>query len=133
MTRRRKVTAAVTFMDGKVLVAQRGSGDKLAGKWEFPGGKVERGETPQACLKREIEEELGLEILVGEYLCSSFFDYDHLSIELMAFSCKATGGEARAQEHQRLMWTCPSDLKYLDMAPADLPIVDHICKASPDS
>ena len=126
MKERKKVTAAVIFKNGKILVAQRGAKDKLANKWEFPGGKVEDNETPQVCLKREIKEELGLEIKVGEFLCSSFFDYDHISIELMAYSCEATTGEATNKEHQQLLWLDPQDLIKLDMAPADLPIVNHI-------
>lgn len=126
MRERKKVTAAVIFKDGKVLVAQRGPNDKLANKWEFPGGKVEDSETPEACLQREIKEELGLDIRVGEYLCSSFFDYDHISIELMAFSCVVVSGEACNKEHQKLIWVDPSQLKNLDMAPADFPIVDFL-------
>lgn len=126
MRERKQVTAAVIFKDGKVLVAQRGPKDKLANKWEFPGGKIEDNESPEACLQREIKEELGLDIKVGIYLCSSFFDYDHISIELMAFSCEAIEGEATNKEHQKLSWVYPIELKNLDMAPADLPIVDSL-------
>ena len=128
MRERKKVTAAVIFKDGKVLVAQRGPKDKLANKWEFPGGKVEGNETPEACLQREIKEELGLEIKVGEYLCSSFYDYDYISIELMAFACETVSGEPNNNEHQKLIWVDPSQLINLDMAPADLPIVERIQK-----
>lgn len=127
---RKQVTAAVIFKEGRVLVAQRGPKDKLANKWEFPGGKVEDNETPEVCLKREIKEELGLDIKVEKYLCASFFDYDHISIELMAFACEAVHGEPRNKEHQKLLWVVPTELKNLDMAPADLPIVDYILKRS---
>ena len=126
MLDRKRVTAAVLFKDGKVLVAQRGPNDKLANKWEFPGGKVEPGEAPEACLKRELQEELGIDVSVGEYLCSSCFDYRHISIELMAFVCDWVGGNLEKNEHQSLAWIEPSALKGMDMAPADWPIVEHI-------
>jgi len=126
MRERKKVTAAVIYKNQKVLVAQRGPNDNLANKWEFPGGKVEGCETPEACLKREIMEELGIEIKVGKYLCSSFFDYDHISIELMAFACEVVTGEACNKEHQSLLWIEPMHIRTLDMAPADLPVVEHI-------
>jgi len=123
---RKQVTAAVIAKDGKILVAQRGPQDKLANKWEFPGGKLEDCETPEICLKREIQEELGIDVIVGSYLCSSFFDYNHISIELMAFRCEWVSGVLKNNEHQALAWIEPCDFKNLDMAPADWPIVEHI-------
>lgn len=126
MSDRKRVTAAVLFRDGKVLVAQRGTGDPLADKWEFPGGKIEPGESPEVCLKRELQEELGIDASVGEYLCSSFFDYHHISIELMAYTCDWVSGQLEKKEHQNLLWVEPSKLKSLDMAPADWPIVDNL-------
>jgi len=126
MKERKKVTAAVIFKNKKILLAQRMPNDKLANKWEFPGGKLEGCETPEACLKREILEELGIEVKVGEYLCSSFFDYDHISIELMAFVCEAISGEIINKEHQKFLWVDPIQLRGFDMAPADLPILEYI-------
>ena len=70
-----KVTAAVIEKDGKILIARRKRDDSQAGKWEFPGGKLEAGETPEACLKRELREELGIETEVGAFFCSSRFVY----------------------------------------------------------
>lgn len=67
----KQVTAAVIEKDGRVLIAQRKTGDALAGKWEFPGGKLEPGETPEACLRRELREEFGVETEIGDFICSS--------------------------------------------------------------
>ena len=116
------VTAAVIERDGRVLVAQRGSGDPLSGKWEFPGGKIEPGETPERCLVREIREELGIEVRVQEFLCSSRFAYDHVTVELLAYRCAWVSGEIRLDAHQAVLWTTAGDIDRLDLAEADLPI-----------
>ena len=78
----RQVSGACLEKDGKILIARRKTGDNLAGKWEFPGGKLEPGETPEACLKRELKEEFGVETRIGEFICASKFEYKHLPIEL---------------------------------------------------
>ena len=120
--RRVLVTAAVIEKEGKVLLAQREQGDRLAGKWEFPGGKIEKGETPKDCLAREIREELGIEVRVGEFICSSRFDYDHASVEVLAYRCKWVGGELQQNAHQALQWVVPEALVEIDLAEADRPI-----------
>lgn len=120
--RRILVTAAVIEKEGKVLLAQREPKDRLAGKWEFPGGKVEPGETPQDCLAREIREELGIEVQVGEFLCSSRFDYDHASVEILAYRCSWLAGQIQRNVHQALQWVFPEDLAKVDLAEADRPI-----------
>ena len=129
MSERKKVTAAVIFKNGKVLVAQRSPESSLPNKWEFPGGKMEENETPEDCLNREIREELNIDIKVKEYLCSSFFDYNHISIELMAYTCEWQSGKLKNNEHQALSWLNPEELRGLDMAPADWPIVEFILKS----
>ena len=114
-----RVTAAVVEKEGKFLLAQRGPGDRLAGKWEFPGGKIEPGETPEGCLAREIREELGIEVQVGDFLCSSRFDYDHASVEILAFRCRWVSGALQHNAHQDLRWVAPETLTELDLAEAD--------------
>ena len=79
------VTCAIIENEGKILIARRAADQKLAGKWEFPGGKVEDGESPEECLKRELEEEFGIQVEVGEFITSNNHHYDHISIELLAF------------------------------------------------
>ena len=121
-----KVTAAVISKDSKILVAQKGGTGPLAGKWEFPGGKIEDGETPEMCLKRELEEELGISIEVNEFICSSSYDYEHISIELLAFSCRWLSGDLKQNEHLAFRWCNPEELLELDLMPADKPIVEHL-------
>jgi 8-oxo-dGTP diphosphatase len=79
------VTAALIVRDGKILIAQRNQMDKLAGKWEFPGGKIEPGETPEVCLKRKICEEQGIQKNVGALFSDTVYDYTSDSIHLFAY------------------------------------------------
>lgn len=127
--KRIRVTAAVIEKEGKILLAQRGGEDPLAGQWEFPGGKIESGEAPRDCLVREIQEELGIRVKVGEFLCSSSYDYEHVAINLLAYRCKWHSGEMRRNAHQALKWVRPEELSGLDIAPADLPIAAAIQRA----
>jgi 8-oxo-dGTP diphosphatase len=79
-----RVTAAIMTNDEKIIIAKRKSTGNLPDKWEFPGGKVEINETPEQCLQRELKEEFDIDVSIGEYLGSSIYHYDHISIELMA-------------------------------------------------
>jgi len=89
----KEVTAAIILKDNKVLIAQRAPGKNQAGKWEFPGGKVELGETPQECLNREIREELEVDIEVLDIFGESIYAYHSGTIKLMAYWCKWISGE----------------------------------------
>ena len=113
------VTAAVLRRDGKVLLAKRPSKGLLGGLWEFPGGKVEKGEGLEACLAREIQEELGTEIRVGEPFGVYQHAYTHFRITLHAFLCGLTGGEPRPVEAAELAWVLPSDLGNYPMGKVD--------------
>jgi 8-oxo-dGTP diphosphatase len=119
----RQVAAAVIEKDGKILIARRKQKDPLGGKWEFPGGKLESGETPEECLKRELREELGIETRVGEYFCSSRFVYRHIAIELLAYRASYVSGEITLHEHERIEWILPEELKDYDFSEADKPVV----------
>jgi 8-oxo-dGTP diphosphatase len=121
-----KVTAAVIEKDGKILIAKRKQKDPLGGKWEFPGGKMESGETPEACLKRELREELGIETRVDEFLCSSRFVYRHIAIELLAYRTSHISGEITLHEHERFEWILPEELKDYDFSEADKPVVKKL-------
>ncbi|MDA8440961.1 MAG: 8-oxo-dGTP diphosphatase MutT [Peptococcaceae bacterium] len=122
----KEVTAAIILKGNQVLIAQRAQDDKLAGKWEFPGGKVEPGETPQECLKREIYEELTLEIEVRDFFAQSIYSYANGAIKLMAFYCQWIAGEVTLQVHSRVAWATWQELDQYDFAPADIPLVDKL-------
>ena len=88
-----QVTAAIMDRGGRILIAQRKPTGKLPNKWEFPGGKVEDGETTEECLKREMAEEFGIEVIVGEYLGDSVYHYEHGTIKLLAYRTVWQAGE----------------------------------------
>lgn len=118
-----EVVGAVIVRDGRILCAQRGSDGALAGKWEFPGGKVERGEPPRDALVRELTEELLCEVAVGEVVTTTIHDYDFATICLTTFLCELLAGEPTLTEHQAVVWLAPDELYTLDWAPADVPAV----------
>jgi len=116
---------ALIDVDGRVLLAERPAGKSLAGLWEFPGGKVEPGETPEVALIRELHEELGIETwkscLAPLTFASHGYDDFHLLMPL--FACRKWGGIVSPREGQRLAWVRAADLRNYPMPPADLPLV----------
>jgi len=122
----KEVTAAVIIKDNSVLIAQRAADDKLAGKWEFPGGKTEPGETPQDCLKREIKEELDVDIDVLNFFGESIYTYQTGTIKLMAYWCKWISGDFTLKVHSQIVWVKQSELDFYDFAPADIPLVEKL-------
>jgi 8-oxo-dGTP diphosphatase len=122
----RDVTAAVILENGRVLVAQRAPSEKMAGKWEFPGGKIEPGETPQQCLKREIREELDMEIDVLEFFGESIYRYDFGDIRLLAYFCRRTGGNFTLKVHSRIDWAGKDELNKFEFCPADIPLAEKL-------
>ena len=116
---------ALIDADGRVLLAQRPPGKSLAGLWEFPGGKVEPGETPEAALIRELKEELGIDTwrscLAPLTFASHSYEDFHLLMPL--FACRRWDGIATAQEGQTLAWVKPNQLRDYPMPPADLPLI----------
>ena len=113
------VTAAVLWRDGKILLAKRPSKGLLGGMWEFPGGKIEKHETLEACLVREIREELGAEIQVGELFGVYQHAYTHFRITLHAFLCELTTGEPKPIEAAELAWVSLVDLDHYPMGKVD--------------
>ena len=122
------VTCAIIENNGKILCAQRSEHMKHPLKWEFPGGKVEGDEDIETCLKREIKEELGVEIEVLERLPSNFHLYSNLELELIPFRCSLQTFEIELLEHSQIIWLPVEKLKDIDWAEADVPIVDNYIK-----
>jgi 8-oxo-dGTP diphosphatase len=119
---------ALLDADNRVLLAQRPEGKSMAGLWEFPGGKVEPGETPEAALIRELNEELGIDThescLAPIGFASHGYDEFHLLMPL--FVCRKWQGEPTAQEGQTLTWVRPNALRNYPMPPADVPLVTQL-------
>jgi len=122
------VSCAVIIEAGKVLCVQRGAGRHLAGKWEFPGGKVGIGETPEDSAVREVREELDLEIGVLRALMPVTHAYPDKTVRLFPFLCRITGGMLRLHEHQAYRWLAPAELPTLDWCDADGPILEEVKK-----
>jgi len=116
----KEVTAAIITDNGKVLIAQRGKNQNHAGKWEFPGGKVEAGETYVECLKREIMEELGIKIDVEDYFAESIYQYETGAIKLVAYRARYVDGKYRLTAHSQIKWVKPEELDNYDFTPADV-------------
>lgn len=120
------VTAAIMSENGKIFIAKRKPGGKLANLWEFPGGKVEDGETPEQCLKRELNEEFEIDVAVGRHLGTRVHHYAFGTIALMAFTTRVVGGEMKLNDHAKVAWVEAEDLGRYEFAPADLPFVEMI-------
>jgi mutator protein MutT len=116
------VTAAVIERGGSYLVTRRLRGTHLEGLWEFPGGKCEQGETHEACLLRELQEELGCDAIVGAELLEVSHDYPKRTVELHFFSCQLRG-QPQALLGQEIRWVAGGDLRSLDFPPADAELI----------
>ncbi|RNF35610.1 (deoxy)nucleoside triphosphate pyrophosphohydrolase [Paracoccus methylarcula] len=121
------LVAAVALIDtdGRVLLAQRPEGKSMAGLWEFPGGKVEPGETPEAALIRELHEELGIDTWQSCLAPLSFASHGYEDFHLLMplYACRKWNGVARPQEGQNLTWVHARDLRNYPMPPADIPLL----------
>ena len=116
-----RVVGAAIIQDGQVLCLQRGQEMSLAGLWEFPGGKLEAGETEAQALAREIKEELTLEIEVSDWVTTAEYAYEFATIQLAVYKAKILSGSLTLLEHQASRWVKPQDLMSLDWAPVDIP------------
>lgn len=123
----RVVAAVITDDEGRVLACRRAPHKSLAGLWEFPGGKVETGESDEVALVREIQEELGVEIEVGDFLSTSVNKAGDLDIELVAFRAKIAEGQVtQSSDHDDFKWANKEGMALLDWAPADVPILVNV-------
>jgi 8-oxo-dGTP diphosphatase len=117
------VACAIIELGGKVLCTQRSESMSLPLKWEFPGGKIDEGESPEECLRRELHEELGIEASVGQALPISTHHYPSFSVTLYPFICEIISGEITLHEHRAMVWLPIEELHTLDWAEADWPII----------
>lgn len=120
------VVGAVIVENNKILCAQRGPSKSLANKWEFPGGKIEEGESPEEALEREIIEEMKCEIEVGDQVEHTVHEYDFGIVHLTTFYCKLKKGRPILTEHVAVEWLLPEELSSLEWAPADIPAIHKI-------
>jgi 8-oxo-dGTP diphosphatase len=126
--RRLKVLAAVMEKDGRILIARRKSTDRFGGQWEFPGGKLEPGETPEQCLERELTEEFGIASRSGRLLGSAKADSPEYSIRLDAYEAFHLAGEFELREHDEIRWVLPSELDGYDLTEPDRKLLGQIMK-----
>lgn len=120
-----KVVAAVIRDGNKIFATQRGYGD-LKGGWEFPGGKIEDGETPQQALAREIKEELATDIEVGDFIADIEYDYPTFHLSMNCYWCKVKDGDLTLLEHEAAKWLDADSIYSVDWLPADEMIIPDI-------
>ncbi len=121
-----RVTAGIIQENGRVLIAQRRPGRHMAGKWEFPGGKIEQGETPEQSLARELEEELAVHARIGELLCRTTYEGEGISLELLVYRVLDFEGRPVLREHQEMRWVQPGELSAYDLADSDRRVVEAL-------
>jgi len=121
-----QVACAIIERGGLVLAAQRSGSMSLPLKWEFPGGKIRQGERPAECLARELLEELGVIVSVGDPLPTTTHHYGDFTVTLHPFTCVIDSGEITLHEHAAISWLPPDRLAELDWAEADLPIIEKL-------
>ena len=122
----RVVAAVLHAADGRVLITQRPAGKSYAGMWEFPGGKVEPGEAAEAALRRELREELGIDVAGCRPLLTLRHEYPERQVELLVWTVEHYAGVAQGLEGQALRWLPVPELRRIDMLPADLPIIERL-------
>jgi mutator protein MutT len=118
----KEVVCALIMQNGQVLIAQRGPDKDQSGKWEFPGGKITEGELTQTALKREIKEELALEITIEKPLTVTLYGYAAFTVRLYPFICTAHGQSPQLTEHTAIEWVSPENILQYDLVPADIPV-----------
>jgi len=120
------VTAAIIQEKNKLLLARRAPNEKLAGLWEFPGGKLEKNETLQACLERELQEEFGVITKSGKELTSSIYTYKHGSFKIVALESKIISGNLELRVHDQIQWVAIDKLLEIQLLPADIAIANYL-------
>jgi len=120
------VVAGVIEKNGQFFIARRSKEKHLGGYWEYPGGKVEEGESDQVSLERELNEEFSINVKVKDYLATSFFRYEKINVNLKAYLVKHLSGDFILRDHDAICWVTPDEFQNYKFAPADISINDHI-------
>ena len=118
-----QVVAAIIAQNKKILIARRAAHKAMPGKWEFPGGKIEPGETPERALERELLEEFGIKTKTGRFISKNIHHYPTLSIELLAYHSEIISGSFTLTDHDQIAWEKIDQIEHFDLAEADLPIL----------
>ena len=127
-----EVAAAVIERPGEFLLAQRPEGKPYSGYWEFPGGKIEPGESPQHALARELAEEIGSRVAVGTIWDVLHHQYPSYEVQMLVFPCRLLAGEQpRALQVADLAWVRPTELDRFDILPADRPLIERLVREGP--
>lgn len=121
-----EVACGLILDDDKVFICRRKPEKSLGGYWEFPGGKVEAGETGEVCLARELKEELGMAVEVGELFMVNDHKYEHIYIRLRAYVCELSLFDGVLRDHDDFAWVSISDVSHWRLAPADIPIAEAL-------
>ena len=124
----KRVICAVIVRDGRALLARRAPGQKHEGLWEFPGGKVEAGESPEDALRREIREELETEIRVGELIDTIEYDYPDFHLSMKCYACTILSGDLHLVEHEAARWLTAEQLGSVEWLPADITLIPKIAR-----
>jgi 8-oxo-dGTP diphosphatase len=123
-----KVVCGIIYYQNKVLICRRKSSKSLGGFWEFPGGKVEKGESSELALIRELREELEMEVESISYFRTNIHDYGLVKIELIAYKCIFISSDIKLVDHDAIEWVDVNDLSNWNLAPADIPIARELKK-----
>ena len=123
---KQKVIAGLIQKNDTILIAQRAKNDFLYGKWEFPGGKMEQGETEQECLKRELHEEFGINAEIGDYFYTVPFEHKNQPMEMLVFFVPFFSGEIILSEHSQIKWVKKEDLIQYDFPEPDKPVIQKL-------
>lgn len=120
-----EVVAAILHRDGAYFTTQRGYGE-FEGMWEFPGGKIEPDESPEDALKREIREELGIDITIDKFLCTTEYDYPSFHLTMHCYLCRVEVGEIELREHKSASWLRPEEIGSVEWLPADKDVISRL-------
>lgn len=122
-----QVAAAILYQEGKILICRRAAGqESCAGLWEFPGGKLEPGESPEQCVRRECQEELGVSIQIQELVARANHKYPEREVELVFYSAIILAGVPVSRVHSEIRWVAPQDLDVLAFCPADKELIQKL-------